>query len=67
MTDQLTTRAEWDTFTPFNQGFILYMEEEWPGSELKGLVNPYPKDSDKYRQFCDGQMRAYISVLDTAE
>lgn len=67
MQSNLITLAEWKALTPFEQGYVLYLQEELPGSELKGQPCPYPADSPEYGEFQKGSMRATLAVMDGEE
>lgn len=65
---KLTTLAQFRQMKPFQQGYVSYMEAEWPGSELKGKDrNPYEFASDAYRQFDAGQQAAVLVAQDSEE
>ena len=53
---RLITKAEYDKLTPRQQGYIQYMQGEWPGSKLKYCHNSYPEGSAEYLSFIAGQM-----------
>jgi hypothetical protein len=63
----LITRAEWEKLTPLQQGFTLYMQSDWPTSELYGLKNPYALGTTKWEAFCQGEQRAARSAQDDEE
>jgi len=52
---------------PKTQGYVFYMQAEWPESELKSKSNPYEKKSKEFNLFEEGEERAYIDVLDMEE
>ncbi len=60
----LLTKAEYNKLKPFDQGYVVYMQAEWPMSELKGLGNPYPRGSRQSKQWNAGGSAAMMSVLD---
>lgn len=64
---KLTTMAEFLKLTPRQQGYTLYMEEMWPGSELKGWKAPYPMGSTSWAQFHSGQMAGVQVAQDSEE
>jgi hypothetical protein len=64
---KLHTLAEWNEMTPRSQGYVLYMESEWPGSELKGIKNPYAKGSMEDIMFRDGETRGVLAAQDSEE
>jgi len=63
----LLTRAEWRTLDPREQGFVLYMQGDWPTSELKHERNPYPSGSDKWNAFRIGEQQAVQAAQDGEE
>jgi len=63
----LITKAEWDALPPFSQGYVLYMQEEWPHSELKGLTNPYEPSSMESKKFDEGNFKAMLDAQDEEE
>jgi hypothetical protein len=60
----LMTRVEYDACEALAQGFVVYMQAEHPGSELKGLHNPYPRDSENWKRWNRGQAIACQAVTD---
>lgn len=64
MESNLITLAEWKALTPFEQGYALYMQEDLPGSELKGQPCPYPEGSTEREAFQGGSRRAMFAVMD---
>jgi len=64
---KFVTRAEWDKMSPKSQGYVAYLQAELPGSELKGLVNPYFVHSKQYKDFCEGERMAVMEVQDGEE
>lgn len=64
---KLITKAEWEEFSPFAKGYALYMQEAHPGSELKGLKNPYPAGSAEAKEFDRGEIQATLDVQDGEE
>ena len=63
----LVTKAEYDTLCPNEQGLIVYLESDWPGSELKGLTNPYLEGTTEHEQWDDGMMRGVLFAQDSEE
>jgi hypothetical protein len=63
----LMTLAAWRRLSPMGQGYVLYMEEEHPGSELKGQECPYAPGSSEYLAFQEGQRRAVLAAQDSEE
>lgn len=64
---RLTTLAEWRDLDPRSQGYVLYMEAEHTGSELKGQKCPYNTFSAAYQQFKAGQLAAVLQAQDSEE
>jgi hypothetical protein len=64
---ELVTLEKYKTLTPFEQGFVHYMEEALPGSELKGLQNPYEALSESFTKWNEGNFKAMINVQDGEE
>ncbi len=64
---KLITKEAWEMLNPKSQGYILYMQEKWPGSELKGLYNPYRKDSKEWKAFEEGERIACLDAQDSEE
>jgi hypothetical protein len=64
---KLITKAEWDQMEPRAQGYVLYMESEHPGSELKGLGNPYNQGSRMADLFNEGERVAVLEAQDSEE
>lgn len=63
----LVTLEKYKTLTPFEQGFVHYMEAALPGSELKELQNPYEVLSDNFTDWNRGNFKAMIDVQDGEE
>jgi len=59
---RLITRKEHDRFTPLEQGYAVYMQGELPGSELKGLTNPYSRSSSDHLAWNEGHYRGVLEV-----
>jgi hypothetical protein len=64
---KLFTLAEWQKLSPRAQGYVLYMESEWPGSELKGHTCPYAIGSADHAEFSEGERRAVQAAMDSEE
>lgn len=64
---KLITKVEWDRMSPKSKGYILYLQAELPGSELKGLANPYFNHTKQYADFCEGENLAVNEVQDGEE
>jgi hypothetical protein len=59
---RLITRKEHDRLTPLEQGYAVYMQGKLPGSELKGVTNPYSHSSSDHLAWNEGQYRAVLEV-----
>jgi hypothetical protein len=64
---KLVTKAEWETMNPYSQGYVLYLQEELPGSELKGVPCPYDPHSKEEKEFSEGSFKAMLDVQDGEE
>lgn len=64
MIKSLITKLEYDELTPYQQGFVIYMQAEVDGSELKGLHNPYPENTIYYDDWNRGNRWAMICAQD---
>ena len=67
MTPHLISLAEWQGLTPYEQGFVLYMQASWPGSELEGLQNPHAPGSRAHAEFKRGEQRSVLVAQDSEE
>ncbi len=65
--ERLVTKDEWKVMTPYAKGYVLYMQEELPKSELKGLTNPYFPNSKESEDFEAGSFKAMLDVQDGEE
>lgn len=63
----LVSIAEWKTLLPFDQGYLLYMQGEWPTSELGQEKNPYAEGTAQWEKFCEGERRAMMNAQDSEE
>ena len=63
----LISLSAWLGRDPFEQGYLLYMQSDWPTSELRGKKNPYPRDTPAWTEFCRGEQRATQSAQDGEE
>jgi hypothetical protein len=61
---KLITLARYRRLNPRAQGYAVYMQAELPGSELKGLKNPYPKGTPKHLLWNEGGVSACIEAQD---
>ena len=59
---KLITKAEWDRMSPKSKGYVAYLQAELPGSELKGLTNPYFNYTNQHADFCEGEDLAVQEV-----
>jgi hypothetical protein len=61
----LVTLEEWKTLSPRKQGYIIYMQANLPGSELKHhQKNPYPPGSQPHAEWNEGEMAAVLQAQD---
>ena len=68
MSIQLTTYQEYLKLKPQEQGFVVYMEVELPGSELKEHQKcPYPLGSRERKQWEYGQQLGVQAAQDSEE
>jgi len=63
----LITLDAWRKLSPFDKGYVLYMQGSWPSSELAGAKNPYPHGTPDHQDFCRGEQRAVLSAQDGEE
>lgn len=63
----LISRDAWQKLSPFDQGFILYMQGAWPTSELADVTNPHAEGSREHAEFCRGEMSAMLEAQDGEE
>ena len=65
---KLITLAEFQKMSPRTQGYIAYMQADWPGSELKGHDNnPYPTGSADWKAWRVGESLAVQVAQDSEE
>ena len=62
---RLVTLEEWLAEAPFRQGYLLYMQEDWPGSELREQKNPYDEGTSPWKKFREGAHAAMLSATDS--
>lgn len=67
MKKNLYTLKEWKLLNPHAQGYILYMEADIPGSELKGVECPYEVGTKQREKFDRGEMQAVLLAQDSEE
>lgn len=63
----LITLKAWRKLPAFGQGYALYMQSNWPTSELKGAKNPYAEGTAEWKAFCEGEHRAALDAQDGEE
>lgn len=63
----LLSRDAWQKLSPFRQGYVLYMQAEWPTSELRGERNPYARDTSAWEEFGRGEWSAMLDAQDGEE
>ena len=61
--DKLVTKERYDELTPYEQGYIWYMQAEHAESKIPKRC-PYPKRSKERKQFERGSHTAMFAVLD---
>ena len=64
---KLVSKEAWENLSPRSKGYVLYMQGELPGSELKGLSNPYRKGSANASKFEEGERIAVLEAQDSEE
>lgn len=64
---RLISRDKWLELSPFSQGYVSYMQGEWPTSELKDAKNPYAPGTPKHEEFSRGGWSAMLNVQDGEE
>lgn len=52
---------------PQQQGYTLYVESSWPGSELAGITNPYKVGTKAHGEFRHGEYLATLMAQDSEE
>jgi hypothetical protein len=63
----LITLTEWRKLSAFSQGYALYMQADWPGSELAGQKNLYDEGTPEHTEFSHGERRAMLDAQDGEE
>lgn len=62
----LMTREEFDKLPPRSQGFVSYMQAEWPGSDLpKACI--YPEGTQPAEEWAAGAFAAALEAQDSEE
>lgn len=64
---RLISRDEWRKLSPYRQGYVLYMQAEWPTSELTGEQNPHARSTPAWEEFCRGEYCAMLDAQDGEE
>lgn len=62
---KLVTLAEYWQLPAVSQGYIVYMQADIPGSELRDLKNPYQPGSSKYMCWSRGQQQAALEAQES--
>jgi hypothetical protein len=65
--DGYYTLAEWKAMTPYQKGFVIYMEAAHPGSPLRGQRCPYEAGTPDYASYQEGQRQAAMLAQDSEE
>ena len=63
----LISLREWRSLPPDQQGYTLYMQGSWPTSPLRGVKNPYARDTPAWNKFREGAQRAVLEAQDGEE
>jgi hypothetical protein len=62
------TLAIFQKLSAYEKGYIIYLQAEHPGSELKDhQANPYSKSTKEWEWFNDGQNAAMLVAQDSEE
>ncbi len=64
---ELTTLQEYNQMPPESQGYVVYMEAEHPGSELKGQMNSYGHGTQAWNEWNAGNRAAMLEAQDGEE
>jgi hypothetical protein len=57
MSEKLITLEQYRRLSPKDQGFVIYVQAEWPDSELKEhQQNPYAVGAKEHEEWNRGQM-----------
>jgi len=67
MNGKLTTVREYEAMTPEQQGYVFYMEAEWPGSPLKKIGCPHDRRTKEGKAWQRGANRACLDAQDSEE
>lgn len=60
------TRPQWDTMTPYGQGYHSYMYSSWPGSDIPAY-NPYIQGSEQFKAFQRGEFAGMLAAKDSED
>lgn len=61
---KLISRREFDRLPPRAQGYAVYMQAEWPGSELRDMECPYRQGTDERTEWEIGENIAMLEAQD---
>jgi hypothetical protein len=64
---RLTTVAEYLLMAPERQGYVFYMEAEWPGSQLNSVKCPYDRRTREGKAWMRGTFKAVLEAQDSEE
>jgi len=59
------TASEYETLSPRDKGYACYMQAAW--NKAVKDENPYPKGSEEWVQFREGEQVAVIDCIDLEE
>lgn len=65
--ERLVTLEQYNQLPPVARAYVVYMQGDLPGSELKGLSNPYPAGSTEHEQWSYGERLAVQQAQDSEE
>jgi hypothetical protein len=63
----LMTLDAWEKLSPHAQGYALYLQGNWPTSELFNAKNPHKEGSSAWEEFQQGEQRAAMDTQDGEE
>lgn len=61
------TLTEYHALPPLSQGYVVYMQAEREGSELKYVRCLYRKGTRQHADWHEGQRRAVLAAQDSEE
>lgn len=64
---KLVTFKQYLRLTPRTQGYVVYMQAEREGSELKGCFNPYMRGTKAYDEWIAGAQVAMFEAQELNE